>query len=365
MKVHISKFPSDIIEQYNLLEKMDKDGFVYIKIKKGMYGLRQAAVLAYNNVVRLLEPYGYAPVPGTQGIWKHKDKPTRFCLCVDDFGIKYYNKADVEHLLQALSSHYDYTIDWKGTNYCGLTMKWNYTAGYVDVSIPNYIKYLLKRLQHPQPSKPVHAPHEWQAPIYGKHRQYTKDPDSTPLLDKDETKFVQSVVGALLYYGRAVEHPILVALNEISVQQQHPTQKVRKKVDQLLDFVATHPEATLRYHASDMILHVDSDAAYLVLPNAKSRIGGYFYLSSTPPTNVNSNPKPMKNAPILIECSSLKHVVASAAEAECGGLFRNGQLATKIRVILEALDHKQPATLLKTNNLTAVGFANKNMQQKG
>ena len=33
-----------------------------------MYGLRQAAILAYKNVVRLLEPHGYYPVPGTQGI---------------------------------------------------------------------------------------------------------------------------------------------------------------------------------------------------------------------------------------------------------------------------------------------------------
>ena len=60
----------------------------------------------------------------------------------------------------------------------------------------------------------------------------------------------------------------------------------------------------------------------------------------------------------------MKHVVASAAEAECGGLFKNGQLITEIRAILEALDHPQPATPLKTDNATAVGFANKNMRQK-
>ena len=195
-----------------------------------MYGLKQAAILAYNNIVRLLEPHGYTPAPGTMGLWTHKDKPTRFCLCVDDFGIKYFNKKDVEHLLSALAKHYDYTIDWTGENYCGLNIKWNYTAGHVDVSIDGYIKHLLKRLNHPTPSTPVHAPHEWQAPIYGKHRQYTKDPDSLPLLDETDTKFVQTVVGALLYYGRAVEHPILVALNEISTQQQQPTQKVMKKV---------------------------------------------------------------------------------------------------------------------------------------
>ena len=318
MRVHISKFPKDIIERYNLYDKMDDQGFVYIRIRKGMYGLRQAAILAYNNIVRLLEPHGYAPVPGTQGIWKHKDRPVRFCLCVDDFGIKYFDKKDVQHLLQALAAHYEYTIDWTGQNYCGLNIKWNYEARWVEVSINGYIKNLLNRLNHPLPTRPVHSPHEWLAPVYGKNRQYAKDPDSSPLLDTDDTTFVQSTVGSLLYYGRAVEHPILVALNEISTQQTHPTQKVMKKVKQLLDFVSTYPDATLRYYASNMILHVDSDAAYLVLPHAKSRVGGYFYLSSTPPTNINNIPKPMRNAPILIKCSTLKHVVASAAEAECG-----------------------------------------------
>ena len=44
MKIHISKFPQDIIEQYNLREKMDSKEFVYIKIKKGMYGLKQASI---------------------------------------------------------------------------------------------------------------------------------------------------------------------------------------------------------------------------------------------------------------------------------------------------------------------------------
>jgi len=51
----------------------------------------------------------------------------------------------------------------------------------------------------------------------------------------------------------------------------------------LLDYVATYPDAIIRYHASDMVLHVDSDAAYIVLPNARSRYAGHFFLGDTPP----------------------------------------------------------------------------------
>ena len=73
---------------------------------------------------------------------------TKFCLYVDDFGIKYYNDEDVNHLLSSLKDHYDITIDWNGNNYCGLKVDWNYQKQYVDISMPGYIAKVLRRFQH-------------------------------------------------------------------------------------------------------------------------------------------------------------------------------------------------------------------------
>ena len=56
-----------------------------------------------------------------------------------------------------------------------------------------------------------------------------------------------------------------MALNEISNQQAKPTMLTRAACDMLLDYLSTHPDATVRFYASDMILHVIADAAYLVL----------------------------------------------------------------------------------------------------
>ena len=87
----------------------------------------------------------------------------------------------------------------------------------------------------------------------------------------------------------------------------------------LLDYAATYPNAKVRFHKSDMILHVDSDAAYLVQPNARIRIAGSFKLNcKPPPAPLILRPKP--NAPILTECKTLRHVVASSAKAETGGI---------------------------------------------
>ena len=300
-----------------------------------MYGLKQAARLAYDLLKKRLAPYGYYPDLVCPNVWKHKTRRTTFILCVDDFGIKYFDKADAEHLMNALRANYEITVDWTGEHYCGLLIKWNYAQQYVDISMPKYVSKFLAKQKHPKPTIPQHAPHKWSEPVYGRKVQYAKNIDSSPKLDKADTKNIQSIAGSMLYYGRGVDYTIVTSINEISMTQAQATEFTQQKAKMLLDYLHTHPEATLRFKASKLILHIDSDAAYLVAPNAKSRIAGYFYLGDgTKSTDL--------NAAIHIECCLLKHVVASAAEAETGGVFHNCQFSIHIRRMLEVLNHPQP-----------------------
>lgn len=131
----------------------------------------------------------------------------------------------------------------------------------------------------------------------------------------------------------------------------------------LLDYAATYPDAMIRFYGSDMILHVSSDAAYLVLPDARSRVAGYYFLSNMPPPSP-TIPSPSRNDPILVECKALRHVVSSAAEADTGGLFYNGQNILPIRVALQELGHPQPPTPLVTDNATDETFTRKAMRMK-
>ena len=226
--------------------------------------------------------------------------------------------------------------------------------------MPGYVTKALQRLQHSPEKQPQYAPHACAPIIYGQRSQQKTEPDTSPLLDKKGTTHVQSISGSFLYYARAIEHSILPALSEISYTQAEPTQLTKKKCIRLMDFLTTNPDAYIRFHASDMVLHVDSDAAYLVAPKAKSRIAGYFYLSDHP--NLNNQPK--LNGPVLVECKTLKHVVSSAAEAEVIGIFYNAGVAITIRHFLNALGHKQPPTPIKTDNSTATGFVYDNIRQR-
>ena len=114
-----------------------------------------------------------------------------------------------------------------------------------------------------------------------------------------------------------------MALSDIATQQAAPTENTKKCVDQFLDYMWTHPDAILRYRASDMILNVHSDAFYLSAPRAQSRTGSSFFLGSLP-----TDSGPIKlNGAIHITCTILKLVAASAVEAELGALFLNAQEA--------------------------------------
>ena len=69
-----------------------------------MYGLKQSIIIAYNQIISHIEPHGYYPVPFATGIWAHRTRKTKFYLCVDDFGVKYFTKDDANHIIDSLKS---------------------------------------------------------------------------------------------------------------------------------------------------------------------------------------------------------------------------------------------------------------------
>ena len=160
-----------------------------------------------------------------------------------------------------------------GTKFCGLTIKWDYTNGTIDISMPGYVLKTLHCFQHEIPHRPQHSPSTWLPPTYGATQQFTTPQDASPLLNHDGTKWIQVVTGTLLYYGRAVDNTMLLALN--SIASSKTTKDTANAVTHLLNYAATHPEATIRFHRSDMILHGHLDASYLNEPDTRSRLGGY------------------------------------------------------------------------------------------
>eukprot|EP00957_Ditylum_brightwellii_P103455 7883170-Ditylum_brightwellii.AAC.1 len=75
----------------------------------------------------------------------------------------------------------------------------------------------------------------------------------------------------------------------------------------------------------------------MVLPEARSCTGGYFYLSNKTTTN-NAINMPI-NGVIHNECSTICNVIGSAAEAEVGGLYVNCQQGKEFCTALQEMGH--------------------------
>jgi hypothetical protein len=120
---------------------------------------------------------------------------------------------------------------------------------------------------------------------------------------------LQKLKGTLLYYARVVDPMLIITINALASEQTIATADTAVKIIKLLNYFTTHPEATLCYHASDMI-YINSDASYLSERETKSWTGVLFYMGSN-----TDKANRLTNGAILIISTVLKHVMPSAAEA--------------------------------------------------
>ena len=366
MRIPVKYSPASIMSQYNLLPLIH-NAHVMVEIRKGMYGLAQTGILANARLQSHLSASGFTAAPNTPGLFTHTSRPLTFSLVVDDFGTKYTSADDADFLIQSLQQLYTIPIDWSGALYCGLTLSWDYLQRTIDVSMPGYIERALSTFLRVPSARLQHSPHAWIPPSYGATVQYAQPDDISPPLDARALLHLQKVIGTLLYYARAVDSTMLVAMGSLASAQTNGTAATTVAITQLLNYCAAHPSATLRYHASDMVLHAHSDASYLSEKHARSRSGGIFFLSSALPDPLRapsptSTPPPIYGA-VHVHSSIMSVMLSSATEAELGALFYNGKEAAMLRTILCDMGHPQPATPIQTDNACAAGITNGTVKQ--
>jgi hypothetical protein len=128
-----------------------------------------------------------------------------------------------------------------GDKFAGIDIKWDYAHHCCCISMPGHIENLLIKFKHPCPLKPRLSPYKCQPIAYGAKSQLTPDADTSKLLDDNRKHRIQEIVGSLLYYARAVDNKLLVALSAIAARQACATVATEQAVHLLLDYVATYP----------------------------------------------------------------------------------------------------------------------------
>ena len=350
VRIKMTDIPDEFIQEYNL-QGRDRDGWVYFEIRQGCYGLPQSGILANNLLRSRLVKEGFYESLSTPGLWRHKWRPIQFSLIVDDFGVEYVGIEHFNFLLDILKKYHGVQFNMAGDKLAGISITWDYPRKRCRISMPGYIDNLLLKFKHPCPTKRRLSPHACLPIAYGATTQFAPDDDSSAVLPEDRKRRIQEIVGSLLYYARAVDNKLLVALSAIAARQAKATVATEQAVHLLLDYVATYPNDGIVYRASDMILCAHSDAGFLNETNSRSRAGAHIFLSE-------NDPFPRFNGAVLSIAQIIKFVMASAAESELAALFITAREMIPHRQTLIDMGWPQPKSPIQTDNSTAAGVTN-------
>ena len=363
VRIKFSNIPDEFRREYGLTSDspLVNQGWVYFAVVRGAYGLPQSGRLANDLLRKRLNAAGYHETATTPGLWRHVWRPVQFVLIVDDFGVEYVGRKHADHLLGVLNQHYEMSEDWEGKKFAGIDLSWNYASRHGDrtcrLSMDEYIRDLLFREGHKAPAKPQLSPHRHREIIYGAKQQHAPTEDTSSSLNEAGIKRVQRIVGALLYYARAVDNKILVALSAIGSQQASATENTAAAVNQLLDYVATYPADGLVFRSSGMELAAHADAGFNNESRARSRAGAHVYLSE-------GDARPRWNGAVVVIAAIMKNVMSSAAEAELGALYECAKAMVPLRQALIEMGWPQGKSPIQTDNSTADGVINNTIVPK-
>jgi hypothetical protein len=222
VRIKMSDISDEFILEYNLLGQ-DRNGWVSFEICQCCYGLPQSGILANNLLCSRLVTKRFYEFVSTPGLWHHKWRPIQFSLIVDDFGVEYVGIKHFNFLLNILKKYHGVQFNMAGNKLAGITIKWDYPGKCCQISMPGYIDNLFIKFKHPRPSKPRLSPYTCLPISYGAKTQFAPSDDASELLDDACKQRIQEIVGALLYYARAVDNKLLVALSAIAVRQATAT----------------------------------------------------------------------------------------------------------------------------------------------
>ena len=163
--------------------------------------------------------------------------------------------------------------------------------------------------------------------MYGANPKMAHIEDTSPPLDEAGIKRIQSIVGAVLFYGRDVKNKLLVTLNSIGTQQVASKEATNEAVNQMLDYLSTYSNDEIVYHASYMILAAHSNAGFHYESKGLSRVGAHIFISEY-------DPIPRWNRPILSIAQVIKFVMTSAVEDELAALYITAQKLVPMRQTL-------------------------------
>ena len=289
------------------------------KLKKGIYGLKQAAKVWNDKINSLLKDYGFVQSTADPCLYVKNDKGDSIFLIiyVDDFLIAAKNIKKIDQTAEFLRGHFQLTDLGALRHYLGIEIRRD-SVGFFCLKQTKYIEKILCRFNL-QDAKISTTPLD---PGYVKVR------DDKSLMPNNET--YQQLIGALLYLAVNTRPDIAASVAILSQHNKEPTTVDWNEVKRVARYLKGTKHYELRLGQEDMskglIGFADADWA----ENKTDRKSNSGYLFQ------------YHGASISWSCRKQTCVALSTTEAEYIALAEASQEAIWIRRLIEDFEQKKP-----------------------
>lgn len=251
-----------IVEVYPQFKKyVSKDGYLYNRWKKALYGCIQAISFWFKKLVKFLVTEGYEQSPTDPCVMRRivNDKICLLLIYVDDILIL-ADRAEIERLKVNFTKEFTWITMDVGKVHSYLGMQIEFEDGFVKVDMKHFIEKMLGEVdnlqEHPTPAD---------------KNVFTVE-ESEKLSETDRKKF-HTLVAKLLFLSKRARPDFSLANGFLCTRFSRAMKEDRRKLYRLLGFLKRTKDEVFILRPSDLELLAFIDAAFASHPDSKSHTG--------------------------------------------------------------------------------------------
>jgi hypothetical protein len=316
--------------------ELDKDGCIYVRLEKALYGCLESAKLWNDEIVKTLTALGFVPNPKDPCVFNfdRNGHQVTICLYVDDLLVTSIDELDIDWVCDSLKSKYGTVTLTKGPihSYLGQTFDFS-TDGQVKVSMEGYVRDILDLYK-------VTGYRVTPATV----DLYSID-ESLPLLpDMAQSEF-RSRVMKLMFLAQRARPDILTPIAFLSRRANKVTDEDVGKLDRVLKYLNSCPDLGMILCCGDVIkLYAYVDASFAVHDDYKSHTGSVISMGT---------------GAVHVSSKRQQLVTKSSTESELVGLSDALPQILWSKEFLECQGHQVGKVQLYQDNQSTIALANK------
>lgn len=288
------------------------------RLKKGLYGLKQAARLWALEVRKLLRELGYQMIPADECLYWHPEKGVYVATHVDDFLILGANTNAIQELKSQLSKRFTMKDLGQCHTFLGIEISRNRKDRTIHLCQKSYIEKVLRVFGMESATGKA-------TPMEANGTQILKA--NTKQASEEDIKLFQSIIGSLMYAMIQTRPDIAFAVCFLSRFLSNPTAAHIQAAHRVLRYLGHTKTLGVTYHGKEKGFKGCSDSDWGADINTRSSTSGYLFF--------------LHGGVITWKTGRQKTVALSSTEAEYYGLSNATREALWLRSLLRSLGYDE------------------------